>query len=353
VATYSLREGDLLLRRDVLDQQIVDIQDYRLVRVNDLGFTPSNGQLRLVCVDAGTRGLLRRLGLETMGSLLARLLRLTLHTHFIGWNEVEPLESSGGKIRLKVPVGKLARLHPADIAHIVNQMDPAERTEVFEALDLETAADALAEVEPEVQVSIIESLDEGLATDILEEMEPDEAADLLGDLSPEKAEDLLEDMDEEEAADVKELLAYDEETAGGLMTPEFVAVHSALTAEQVIEQIRRAGEEAEILYYLYVLDEEERLAGVFSLRELLLAASGTTVREFMDPDVIKVMTSDTLEQVAQAIAHYDLLAVPVVNEENQLQGIVTVDDVIEQMAPGDWKRRLPRAFRRRRGEPEE
>ncbi len=342
---YELTDEDLLLAHNVMDKQIVDVHDYRVVRVNDVRLEPSAGRLYLVGVDTGTRGLLRRMGLMHLSDKFAKIIKVRPSSKVIAWHDVEAFERGVGRLKLRVSAARLSALHPADIARIVNELDPDQRTDVIEDLDVETAADVLVEADPEVQASIVENLEDELAADILEEMEPDEAADVLGDISAERREDILEEMEPEEAEDVKELLAYDDETAGGLMTTEYVAISKDLTAQQAIDKIRELEPEAETIYYIYVIDSAEHLVGVISLRDLIVAKPEQPVEEFMIEKVIHVHTDASVEEVAQSLSDYNLLAVPVVDEENTLQGIITVDDALEEVLPEDWRRRIPRIWR--------
>lgn len=346
ISRYEVTESDLLLKKDVLDKQIVDVHEYRIVRVNDVRLAPLRGQLLLMGVDTGMRGLLRRLGIDHIADTVGRLFKWRPHTHIIAWDDVETFERSGGKIKLKVPAERLSKLHPADIARIINDMDPAQRAEVIHSLDVETAADTLAETDDEVQVSIIENLEDEHAADILEEMEPDEAADLLGDLSEGRRQDILEEMEPEEAEDVKELLTYDDATAGGLMTTEFIPISRQMTAQQVIDRLRESAPEAETVYYVYVTDEDERLVGVISLRDLIISPADKLVENFMVSKVIHVHLDANIVTIAQAMERYNLLALPVVDDENRIQGIVTVDDTLEQILPEEWKQRVPRIWTR-------
>lgn len=334
----------LFLRRDVLDRQIVDIHDRRVVRVSDVRLAVCGSEYCVVGVDASFRALLRRLGFISVPiELLCRLLGHPLRSNLIAWDDVQTLERSqpDGAIRLKVSHDKIARLHPADIADIVEQLSPQKGAEVIESLDTETAADTIAEAEPEVQVQIMQQLDNETATDILEEMEPDEAADVLGELPEERSDELLEQMEPEEARDVKELLAYDNDTAGGLMTTEFVAIKANLTCEQTIQYLRELTPKAETIYYIYVVDEENRLVGVLSLRDLVISPPETPISEIMVRNVIRVHAEDHADEVAQILGRYNLLAVPVVDEEERLLGIVTVDDTLERLLPPEKRPRLP------------
>src|SRR5579884_2872378 len=341
ITPYTPQAEDLRLRRDVLDKQIVDVQGHRVVRVNDVRLAECGGRYCVVGIDAGLRAMLRQLGaLGKPIEATARLLRRPLRSNLIAWDDVQTLEPStaGGSIRLKVSHDKIARLHPADI---VDQLSPQQRAEVIEALDTETAADAIAEVEPEVQVEIMQHLDNETATDILEEMEPDEAADLLDDLPDARSDELLEQMEPEQAEDVRELMVYDDETAGGLMTTELVAIQAHLTCEETINRLRELAPKAETIYYVYVVDDDDRLMGVLSLRDLVIAPPETSVVDIMVRNVIHVYEDDHADQVAQIIGRYNLLAVPVLSKDERLLGIITVDDTIERLLPPERHRRLP------------
>ncbi len=342
----SLPPEAMRLSRDLLDKQIVDTHGAKVVRVNDLQLSEVDGQLRLVGADVGLRGLLRRIGAEAFAERFAGLAGRKLPRGIIPWHLVEPLATPDAQVRVTVPRTKLALLHPADIADIVEEMAADERRLVFEQLDVETAAEALSEVEPEMQASIVSDLDEERAADILEEMAPDEAADLLQDLPEERREELVDLMQKEEAADVEELLTYDEESAGGIMTKDFVALAGDLTAAQAIDKLRQLQPDPELTYYLYVVDAQGRLEGIISLRDLVVAQPDQKLAAIMDPHVLKVEATTTKEDVASLIAKYDLLALPVVDARGKLLGAVTVDDVVEIMLPRGWKKRSSRTLAR-------
>jgi magnesium transporter len=343
MASFRQRPNEIRLWLDLLDKQIVDVEDRKIVRVNDIQLAPVEGRLRLVAVDVGLAGILRRLGLSGPGERLARALHLEAE-NYIEWEDVDPVESSVSSLKLRVPHAALGTLHPADVAHIVEQLAPRDRTGILAALDDERAADVLEELEADDQVDILEALSPEKAADILEEMGPDEAADLVADLSEERQEQLLGLMEPEEASDVRELLAYGEETAGGLMTTDFITVTPEMTAEQVIERLRELHPDADQVYYLYVTDAPGMLVGTITLRGLIVAAPETTVSAFMRPDPISVGVDLDAEQVGAAIARYNLLALPVVDGEGRLQGIVTVDDALERALGEGWRKRLPEIY---------
>jgi len=342
IGKFQQRPNEILLRADLMDKQIVDIDGRKVVRVNDLRLDEIEGKLHLVAVDVGAAGLLRRLGVERGWRTIARNLKRGVPERYIDWEDVDPVETSIASIKLRVPHAGLAELHPADLATIIDQLAPKDRAGVLAALDDEAAADVFEEMEPETQVEVLEDLDPARAADILEEMSPDDAADLVADLSDETREELLALMERDEAEELGELLAYPEDTAGGMMTTEFVAVPASLTCAQAIDRLRELEPDAETIYYVYVTDDEDRLVGVLSLRDLIVAQPDTSVAEVMIPEPVTVGVLADEDEVAEVVAHYNLLAVPVVDASSHLVGIVTVDDAMDAIVPAAWRKRLPR-----------
>lgn len=333
-------EGEIFLANDILDKQIVDTEDRKLIRVNDLQLTRANGSLRVVGVDISSGALMRRLGLKKLADRLSRRVQPSL----IDWKTVEPVSGDAVGMKLKVSHDKLALLHPADIADIASELSPEERVAVVESLEDEVAADTVEEMDPNFQATLLNDMGEQKAARLLSEMDPDDAADLLADLPEEKAAALLASMRRKEARDVQHLLKYEEDTAGGIMTTEYVALPPGLTAGEAIDLIRRLEPDAETIYYLYVVDEDGHLVGALSLRDLILAWRDNKVEEFMEHHLISVRTDASLEEVAQVVAKYNLLAVPVTDEDNIMRGIITVDDAIDIVLPLTWKKRLPKIF---------
>jgi CBS domain-containing protein len=346
ISKFLQRPNEIRLKLDLMDRQIVDIDGRKVVRVNDLRLDEVEGSLHLVAVDVGTSGLLRRLGIEGPWRTLAHGLHRDVPEKYIDWEDVDPVERTIASVKLRVPHKGLAELHPADLATIIDQLSRSDRVGVIQALDDEAAADAIGEMEPETQVDILEDLEPERAADILEEMDPDEAADLVADLSDESREEILGLMEKEEAEEVQELMTYDEETAGGIMTTEFVAVPATLTAAQTIDRLRELEPNAETIYYVYVTDPDERLVGVLSLRDLIVSKPNVVISQFMFDEPVAVRTDASQEEVTEVVARYNLLAVPVVDDEGRMEGIVTVDDAIDTLLPQPSKRRLPRLFSR-------
>ncbi|VBB05344.1 Hypothetical protein LUCI_0553 [Lucifera butyrica] len=327
--TVPLQENDIYISKWLLDKQIIDLKGSRMVRVNDitLSWLTQEGRPRmvLVAVDIGVRGLFRRLGLE--------FLLYKYNNNLLGWQYIKPLESWNSSLQLIREKQQLSELHPADIADLIEEMDYKRRADFMDNLDSQQAIDALAEMDLDTQVEIIEQMDEHRASDILEEMPPDEAADILGELPAEKSEGLLKLMEADDAEEVRELMQYEEGTAGSLMTTEFIAFSTRLTAEEVINQLRELAPSAETIYYLYVTDDEEHLQGVLSLRELIVARPQTILQDIMHTKIVSVNHDDDYQRVADVINKYGLLAVPVVDEQQELLGIVTVDDVLDILLP--------------------
>ncbi len=346
ISKFSQRPDEILLHADLMDKQIVDIDGRKVVRVNDLRLDEIEGVLHLVAVDVGAAGLLRRLGLERGYRTLARNLKLPVPERYIDWEDVDPVETSIASIKLRVPHAGLAELHPADLADIIDQLAPKDRAGVLASLDDEAAADAFEEMEPETQVEVLEDLDPARAADILEAMSPDDAADLVADLSDESREEILALMERDEAEELGELLAYPEDTAGGMMTTEFITLSASMTGAQAIDRLREMEPDAETIYYVYVVDEEDRLVGVLSLRDLIVAKPDTKIGTVMIPEPVTVGALADEDEVAEVVAHYNLLAVPVIDATGHIVGIVTVDDAMDAILPDAWRKRLPRLANR-------
>jgi len=328
----------LLIGRDILDKQIVDINGAKVVRVNDVKLTEEGGAACVTDVDVGVRGILRRLGVERRGDAFFHAIRHPLRHQLISWEFIQPLESKLDRLTLALSREALSKIHPADIAQIISGMSPDERKGFFEKLDLETAAEALHELEPEVQADIITDMDKEQAADVIERMPPDEAADVIADLPAEKAQELLGLMEKEEAEDIHELLAHEEDTAGGLMINEYLAYPPGISIGEAMERFRKDATELEAYYYIYVVDGE-KLLGVLGLRDLILEDREKPISGVMHKKLITVHADAGQETVAELISKYNLLALPVVDEENCLLGVVTVDDVVDLLLPPASRRK--------------
>ncbi|MGB7069449.1 MAG: CBS domain-containing protein [Pyrinomonadaceae bacterium] len=338
---FTRRDGEVLLSKDVLDNQLIDVDGKRVVRVNDVQLIDAAGVWRVTGADVSLQGFLRRL-------MPKGFYGNDRPVEVIDWADVGYLatDTATVTVQLKSSKDKLSRLHPVEIAQLAETLSPIHRTEVVESLDNEVAADTLEEMSTGAQARILDELDEERAADILEEMSPDDAVDVLGELSEQKAEELFNLMEEDEKADVAELLAFDHDTAGGLMTTEFIVFPKDLTVGQAIARLREMAETPNMIYYLYVVEEEDswKLVGLISLRSLILADPKLTLSDVMRSEFRFAHPSDPAGEAAQTIAEYNLLALPVVDDEGDIAGIVTVDDAMEILLPKNLQRRLPRLF---------
>jgi magnesium transporter len=326
-------DGDILLFRDIIDKQIVDVDGARVIRVNDLKLAKVNQDVRLIAADVGMGGLLRRIGLERPVSWFLGVFRKKIRESLIGWDHMEQLKSDLSKGRITIPHKRIEELHPADIAHIISQVHTEEKTALFSSLSERAAAEALHELEPVVGALLISTIDTKRALGILEKMPPDEVADIIGDLPTEKAEELLRLIRPRRSAEIRKLLKHQDETAGGLMTTEFIAFNQNLTVEQTIARLRETAPEAETIYYLYVVDDAGHLTGILTLRRLIISLPEKLISEIMIRDVLAIPPEMNCREVANFISKYNLLAVPVVDPERNILGIVTVDDVMDYILP--------------------
>jgi magnesium transporter len=329
-------EGLLLLSRDLLDQQVIDVHGRKVVRVNDVDFFHDGAQnrsmLRVGGVDVGARGALRRLlkGMVPAAALRALLARVPPRE--IPWDFVDLIETDPARrVRLKISHERLARLHPADIADIVENLAPDEREAVFETLDEGVAAGALEELEPKVQKAVLESLDSDRAADIVEEMEPDAAADLLGDLSDERTEEILVQMQPEERKEVTELLEFKENSAAGRMTTEFIALPVAASAHDAIEAMRTFEGRMENMSTIYLTDSHGTLAGAVPLVKIVLAPASTPLLALGQEPLISCHEDTKEKEFAELFDKYNLLTLPVIDEHGHLTGVITPDDVIAML----------------------
>ena len=336
---FVRRESEVLLARDVLDKQLIDVDGKRVVRVNDVQIIEAAGDWRVTGADVSLQGLWRRLA-------PAGFVGTRRTVEVLDWADVGYLATDAATVQLKSSSGKLARLHPVEIARLAEALSYHHGSEVVEALDDETAAETLEEMPAEHQARILGDMDEERAADILEWMSPDEAADVLGDLPEEKAEELLGLMEGEEQADVAELLPYEDDTAGGLMTTEFVTLPRELTVGEALARLREMAETPNMIYYLYVVEVENswKLLGVIALRSLILADPSMPLADVMRTEFQQAHPQEPAREVAQRIAEYNLLALPVVDQSGDILGIITVDDAMELLLPKDWRQRLPRLF---------
>jgi magnesium transporter len=340
-------QEELRLVADLLDKQIVDVDGRKVVRINDIEVANTGGRLRVVAADVSLAGLLRRLGLRSFGK---RWLSRSggVPRSMIAWDSVAPIRDvNPSQVHLSVKQSRLARLHPSELAEIIGELSSREALAVVGQLDDETAADAFEHLDTETRKNLIDDIGTERAADIIEEMDADDAADLLSELPQEQQTELLAEMNAYTAGELRELVKYPEDSAGGMMTTDYVWIFPHRTTEATIRKIREIAPASEFIYYLYVLDKEDRLLGVLSLRTLLLALPTAFIDRIMQTDMVTVAPDTPAVDVASTIAKYDLLAVPVVDDTGKMLGIVTVDDAIDAIMPDEVVKKLPRVRRHR------
>jgi len=333
---YGNAEGLLLLGRDLLDQQIIDVHGRKVVRVNDIDIHEEVGHehviLKLAAVDVGARGAIRRLlkGIVPAAPLHALLSKVP--PRMIPWEFVDLIETDPARrVKLKISLDRLATLHPADIADIVEDLAPAEREAIFETLDEEVAAQTLEEIDPKLQVSILSSLDSDRAADIVEEMDPDAAADVLADMSPEETQEILTEMQPEERAEVTELMTFEEDTAAGRMTTEYMALKPGAKVADAIEMLRNFEGGLESMSTIYLVGDKEKLLGSVPLAKIVLAPAETPLMLLSTSFMPTIRPGAAEKEVAELFDKYNLLTLPVIDDDGRLTGVITADDVINML----------------------
>jgi len=326
-------EGFLLLERDLLDQQIIDVHGRKVVRVNDVDMTvrQTNGHqtLFISSVETGARGAVRRLLKSVVPNRAIQALVAQFAPRIIPWDFVDLIEvDPARRVRLKIGHERLSKLHPADIADILEELAPAQREAVFETLDEEVAADALEEINPKLQASLMESLESEHAADIVEEMEPDAAADLLENLSDKTSGEILEEMQPEEREEVEELLEFKEDTAAGRMTTAYIAAPANGNAEGAIDILRQFEGGIETLSTIFLVDDEGKLVGAVPLAKLALSSPATSLDALKNGSFISCPITASDKEVAEIFDKYNLLTLPIVDENGCLAGVITADDII-------------------------
>ena len=330
---YHSDEYMLRLKRDLLDQQIIDAQGRKVVRVNDVTFElreeNGNGMLWILEVDIGIRSIFRRVLTGVLPRRWIRRLQVRIPPRSIRWEFCNILEPDPQRrLRLNISNRLLEGMHPADLADIVEELGPEDREAIFENIDSEVAADALSEIDPDIQASILESLETEKAAEIVEEMAPDEAADVLAELEEETTDEILEEMEQAPKSEVEELLEFAEDTAGGLMNTEYVALRESATVADALQALRENEDLLETLNTLFLVDEAERLKGSVPLARLFLHEGATLLASLAAETLIDVPVAERQDRVTELFDKYNLLALPVVDGGRKLAGVITADDII-------------------------
>jgi len=336
---YHRDDYMLRLERDLLDQQIIDVEGRKVVRVTDVTFQKvhENGhdELRVQEVDIGLRSMFRRLVQGVLPRPLIRRMMEPIPINSIRWEYCNIVESDPQRrLRLNISTRALEAMHPADLADIVEELGPSDREAIFGSLDSEVAAEALSEVDPDIQASILESLSEEKAADIIEEMSPDEAADVLAEMEEERSDAILEEMEDEPAHEVEELLEHREDSAGGLMTTEYVTLPGTMTAGSAIGAMQGHDYALETTNTVFLVDDEERLTGAVPLARLLLAEPSSSLSSIQTERLVSVPVKERQDRVIAIFDKYNLMTLPVVDQAGRLIGVITADDIIAVLRQG-------------------
>jgi len=323
--------GDLYLVDSVLDKQIVDLNGRKLVRVNDVRLVSIANGTYAVAVDIGIEGLLRRIGIGKPLKFMSALFGASVPSKFILWEDVEAIDFSNLNIKLSKSYSRLQTLHPSDLADIIEDLGRKASAEVFSSLDEEKAADVLEELEIDAQIRILESLSIEKAADVLDKMPADEVADIFDAMEDDKVELLLNEMGEDTSQEVRELLYYPDNSVGSIMSTEVLSFNENATIDEVLTELKAKKPEAEALYNLFVTGQNDVLIATFSLRDLVIHAPETSIRQVMRPATVHLRDYQKINEVAELVSKYNLLAIPVVDRNNVLQGMVVIDDVIDDL----------------------
>jgi len=324
-------ENGLLLVETILDKQIVDMNGRKLVRVNDVRLATLPTGTFAIAVDIGIEGLLRRIGISMPIKRFLSIFKINIPAKFILWDDVQAVDFSNMNIRLSKSYSKLHTLHPSDLADIIEDLGKKSSMSVFSSLDEEKAADVLEELETHAQIHILESLPVNKAADVLEKMPADEVADILDELEDDKAEMLLKEMDLVSSQEVRDLLEYDDDLVGSIMTTDYLSFSATTTVAEVLVELRSKKPESAELYNMFVTKSDDELIGSFNLRDLVVSEPNLSVSSIMKSEPVSLFDNQKVSAIAEIVSKYNLLAVPVVDLDNLLQGMVVVDDVIEDL----------------------
>lgn len=329
ITHFDYDEDELRLKRDFLDQQIIDTDAHRVVRVNDLKIVAVKDELFMVGADIGVRGLLRRLGFEMLVLSIAHIFHRSLPNVIIPSKYIDPFSARiRHDITLTVAQEQLKQMHPADLADIMENLDYFERLSILQSLPLETMASTIAELDQSVRKKLLGKLHDDTVTKVLERLSPDAATDIVSELPKRRMHHILNAMKTTEAEEIRELLSFKKNTAGSIMNTEFVAFSASTTAEEALRELRKKVSQAEQIYYLYLVNEEGTLEGVISLKELIFVDPHTKLSTLRKRKPIFVKISDSLNEVVEKFTKYNLIVMPVVGKKKKLEGIITVDDVL-------------------------
>ncbi|WP_461204619.1 magnesium transporter MgtE N-terminal domain-containing protein [Clostridium sp. DL1XJH146] len=337
------REYTFLLWRNLMNKQIIDVNGKKVVRVNDLRIAVINGEIKVLAVETGLLALSRRYKLSFIVQRIFKIIKKDYKDTVVMWDDVESLEIIHDGLKVSVPYKKIARLHPADIADIIEEVDLKYRNKIFESLDKSIAADTLEEIEPEVQAGLLESLDHARIKELLVDMPNDEIADILEEVDEKTAEKVLLNLEHDDEEIVRGLMKYKEQTCGSVMTTDHMAFNLNIEVGEIIDLLREVKPDERVLHYIYIIDEFKKTIGMVSIRDLVLADPSSKIKEIMEDDVISVIDNENINSAVKKFIKYDLVAIPVINLNEELQGVVLINDVMDEIFKEGWTKLLKKA----------
>lgn len=329
IESLEYDETELRLKRDFLDQQIIDIGEHRVVRVNDLRMVAVKDELFMVAADIGFRGLMRRIGVEWFALWIANLFKRGVANNLIPSKFIDPYPARlRHDITLTVAQDEMKKMHPADLADIVTDLDLYERVSMLQSLPVDTMASTIAELDPEIRKQLMGKLKDDTLKKVLERLAPDAATDIVSELPKRRMHSVLDTMKSADAEEIRELMKFKEDTAGSIMNTEYVALKSTLTAKEALDELRKKGSQAEQIFYVYLVDTKGVLVGVISLRDLIFVDPDKILADMVKRELVYVHGKEHIDEVTEKFTKYNLIAIPVVTTKKRLKGVITVDDVL-------------------------
>lgn len=345
----TIKNYEFLLKRDMLDQQVVDTYNHKVRRVNDIHLLKVDHELVVAHVDIGLRGLIRRLGFERIADFHVKMLapgsRYLKNEGLVSWKYIQPVSMNPASMTMKLSVSEkeLLSIPAADLGEIIFDLNPQQRIALFRALDIKTKAKIFENLEFEEQNTILKELDKKEAAQIVSAMSSDEATDMLEKLSRGAVKNLLTLIETTKAKKLSTLLGYSSDSAGGLMTTELVSISESISVEAAIDYIKNKTREYDVVPYIYIVDEKNHLKGVTTVRKLLFADSKDNITKAAFPKTLYVYLNNSVKEVAYFMDKYKVSAIPVIDENKVLQGIITADDILSQVISIAWRKRVPKA----------
>lgn len=334
------RKYSYLLSKNLLDKDIVDVNGKKIVRVVDLKMVKMDGYLTVVGVESGTLAIARKLKIENQIKNIYSLFNKTPKENLISWESVQSLEMVDSSLKLTTPYNKLSKLHPADIAKIIEDLSLEDRIKVIDGLDITLASDTLEEMEHDMIKDILNNLSEDKAKKILDILPNDEIANMLDDMDEETTNRVLVNLDDDDENEIRDLMKYEDEAVGNIMNTDFISFNIDITVEETINILRELKPEDEVAHYIYIIDKDERLQGMVSLIDLIIADPKAKLKSIMNTETFKVLDTDEIDSAIATAVKYDLYSVPVVDEEDKLCGVAVMGDIIDEILSPSWKRRI-------------